>query len=179
MKNTKLYVGIAFGSMVILSVWLAWEMSQNMGNNTSKDRFRITKAFKKYKDIPYEYDEKRGAKLNSDLCMKCHRADGMGSGNFPSLVDSPLLKDKTNAILVVSHGLKGELIRGEKKYNGKMPGYKIMDAKDLADVLNYVRQRYQNNPELITTIEVLDTQMKHVEKKGAWTEADLKQLITN
>lgn len=87
----------------------------------------------------------------SGLCTVCHMAEGQGmSGAFPPLAKSDyLMADVDRSIKIVIEGLSEEIEVNGKKYNGAMQPSGL-DDKDIADVLNYVRNSWGNKGDIVT-----------------------------
>lgn len=172
-NKSKKFVTISLAAATVVSLVVAYIMSINLGTDISKTRFKLTKDYKELKDVDFKYDPEIGATRYKQLCAKCHRADGMGSGSFPALTESPYVKgDPTKLIKITIYGLKGELVRGEKTYNGVMAGYKKIPHEDLAQALSYIRKTFANEAE-IPTIEVVKGKIDFIEQKGPFKASEL------
>lgn len=90
------------------------------------------------------------------LCTVCHMAEGQGmTGAFPPLAKSDfLMKDLDRSIKIVINGLNGEIEVNGNKYNGAMQPSGL-DDKDIADVLNYVRNSWGNKGDKMVTPEMV------------------------
>lgn len=88
-------------------------------------------------------------------CAACHQMGGEGIPDaFPPLAKSDyLMKDKKRSISVVVHGLTGDVMVNNKKFNGVMPALGLSD-EDVANVLTYVRSSWGNKGDLVTVKEV-------------------------
>jgi mono/diheme cytochrome c family protein len=93
-----------------------------------------------------------GKGVYQGLCINCHLAEGEGITNiFPPLAKSDyLMSDLDRSIKVLINGQQGELTVNGKKYNGAMPAYGL-DDKDIADVLNYIRNSWGNKGDKTVT----------------------------
>ena len=163
------------GSMILLSVIVAKIMANNLGQDDSKERFKLTKDYKKYKDIDYKYDAVVGKKLYANMCASCHRADGLGAMIAPPLAGSQIVQNEQDKLLkIVVKGLKGEITRNGKSYNSSMPGFKIIPHEDLAHVINYIKNSFGNTSDAhIPTVEIIKTKIDTLIKKGAYLESEL------
>ena len=172
-NTTKKFVIISLIVATIVSLVVAFIMSRNLGTDISKTRFKLTKDYKALKDVDFKYDSEIGATRYKQLCAKCHRADGMGSGSFPSLSESPYIKgDPTKLIKITIYGLKGKIVRGEKTYNGVMAGFKKIPHEDLAQALSYIRKTFANESE-VPTIEIVKGKIDFIEQKGPISHNEL------
>ena len=88
----------------------------------------------------------KGLELYEQNCLSCHQADGSGVPMLtPPLVNAEYVKgDKIKLINIVLKGLKGVEIGGTT-YNTAMPAFKHLSDEDIAAVLTYVRNNFNNN----------------------------------
>lgn len=174
-NKTKLFVGLSVVGMFLLSLYVAWTMSQNYRKEDTKERYRLTKLYKEWKKKEYNYDVTKGYTLYSNLCLKCHSANGKGvTGRYPSLADSPLVNSDEQAFIKIAlHGLQGPITRMGQTYNGKMNGYKKIDPVDIAHLLNYIRNSFGSKNEMIHPVEIIKTHVATINQKQPYTEAQL------
>lgn len=173
MKKNKLVVGSAFAFMTIFSLFLGWILANNMSKDTSKLRTTLTKEYKELKDIKYEYNSEIGKKVFISRCSSCHGINGQGSMAVPPLANNDIILNNTNrTIKVVINGLQGSIERLGKRYNSIMPGYYKLPHSDLAHALNYVRNSWGNKADEITTIDIINSKVQTIDKKGAWRAED-------
>ncbi len=97
----------------------------------------------------------RGANVYAANCVACHQANGEGiPAAFPPLAKSDYLNaDKDRAISTVLHGLNGEVTVNGNKFNSVMPQLALND-EDVANVLTYVYNTWDNNGSEVTPDEV-------------------------
>ncbi len=97
----------------------------------------------------------RGANVYLANCVACHQVNGEGiPGAFPPLAASDYLNaDKDRTVKTVLHGLNGEIKVNGELYNSVMPVLALND-EDIANVLTYVYNTWDNNGTLVTTEEV-------------------------
>lgn len=102
-----------------------------------------------------------GKAIFGRTCLACHQSEGQGiNGVFPPLAKSDFLNNnKEKAIDAVLFGLKGEITVNGQKYNSVMPGQALSD-QEVADVLNYVYNNWDNNKTFVTPINVRDRRAK-------------------
>ncbi len=168
-------MNIFLGGMFLLSLVVAWIMAGNLSQDESKERFKLTKDYKKYKDENYVYNEKRGSDLYLQICANCHKADGSGKAIAPPLLNSQIVLNEEEKLLkIVIKGFKGAIVRNGKNYNSVMPGFKAIPHEDLTHVINFVRKNFGNeNSELIPTVRIITTKIDTLTKKGAYSESEL------
>lgn len=96
-----------------------------------------------------------GRELYSINCQSCHMEQGEGlEGVYPPLAKSDyLMADKKRAIRVVINGVSGAMKVNGITYEGEMQGYPLSD-KEVADVLNYIRNSFGNKGGVTTPAEV-------------------------
>lgn len=104
---------------------------------------------------PLEESIQRGKNIYASYCLTCHQPNGMGiTGVFPPLAKSDyLMADKKRSIRQVRYGAEGEMVVNSTKYNTPMTGFALSD-QETADVLNYVRNSWGNEGEIVTPEEV-------------------------
>jgi mono/diheme cytochrome c family protein len=95
-----------------------------------------------------------GSRVYAANCAACHQAGGTGmAGAFPPLVGhvSDLLKQadgRTYVGKVLLFGLEGEISVNGNTYAGAMPAWSALSDDDIADVLNYVSNAWDNGKSL-------------------------------
>lgn len=88
----------------------------------------------------------RGKKLYTTYCTACHMADGTGmAGAFPPLAKSDyLMEDTKRAIRQLLYGASGPMVVNGITYNGVMTPFEGLDNREIADILNYIRNSWGN-----------------------------------
>ena len=96
-----------------------------------------------------------GEKVYSIYCASCHQRNGKGDGNrFPPLDSSEwVMGDKKRLVDVVMNGLNRPIQVKGKPYNNLMPQFGFLRDEELAQVLTYIRQHF-NNSSAVTLEEV-------------------------
>ncbi|MBN4085545.1 cytochrome c [Flavobacteriaceae bacterium AH-315-B10] len=114
---------------------------------------------KNYQSITLQDDTlkesiKRGNKIYTDFCVTCHLPNGKGMANvFPPLANSDFLMEKqTESIRGIKYGMSGEITVNGKKYNGFMASMGLSN-QEVADVMNYITNSWENKNDKIFTIE--------------------------
>lgn len=92
-------------------------------------------------------------------CVTCHQKDGKGiDPAFPPLYDSIFVHgDPERLIKITLHGLMGPFELKGNKYNGQVPMTPfggMLDDREVADVLTYVRNTYGNKASAIIPDQV-------------------------
>ncbi|WP_203296594.1 c-type cytochrome [Luteirhabdus pelagi] len=141
--------------ILILSLFIALASCKNDKKNTSENiKIGTTESTKKTQQTPLEESMERGGMVYTDFCMQCHLANGQGiPGNFPPLANSSWLRDKrTESIRAVKYGQKGKIVVNGKTYDGIMVPMGLSD-QEVADVMNYVMNRWGNSQDKMVTEE--------------------------
>lgn len=172
-KKTKNFVIISIIVTTIVSLIVALIIGKNLSQDTSQKRFKLTKDYKKFKDQDFRYDRERGRKVYLQVCSRCHGSNGQGQLNYPSLTDSPLIKESKKLIKLSLYGLQGEIIRGEKTYNGIMPGFKNLPHEDLAHALTYITKNFGKTTSEIPTVEIIKGKIDYIERKSPYRVEEL------
>ncbi|MEP7319970.1 MAG: c-type cytochrome [Panacibacter sp.] len=104
-----------------------------------------------YRDKPIP-----GGQVYNTYCISCHQRNGKGDGDrFPPLDSSEWVNgEKKKLIEVVLNGLDKPIDVKGKRYNSIMPKHNFLRDEDIAQVLTYIRQRFNNNTDSITAAEV-------------------------
>ncbi|MEN8882227.1 MAG: cytochrome c [Polaribacter sp.] len=95
---------------------------------------------------------KRGQAVYKNKCVSCHMANGKGIPRaFPPLAESDyLMSDVKRSIDILLNGLNGKITVNGVLYNGSMIPYKSsLSNKEIADVLNYIRNSWGNSGDFI------------------------------
>ena len=97
----------------------------------------------------------RGEEIYMGYCITCHMDQGQGiEGVFPPLAQSDyLMADKERSISVVKYGQEGEIVVNGTTYNNIMSPMGLSD-EEIADVLNFIRNSWGNQGEIVTPDEV-------------------------
>ena len=97
-----------------------------------------------------------GAKVYDIYCRACHQKDGKGDGlRFPPLDNSEWVRgDKKRLIRVLLNGLEGTIEVKGKPYNSLMPSQSFLTDEEIAQVLTYVRQNFENDASEVSAGEV-------------------------
>ncbi len=87
------------------------------------------------------------AELYRQSCAACHRAQGEGMGRLaPPLAGNEILfKDRRYALLVVLHGLEGEIKVGDRSFDGQMPPTAHLRDEQVAAIINYILTAWGND----------------------------------
>ena len=104
----------------------------------------------------------RGKAVYAQTCIACHQADGGGvQGLNPSLSKTEyVLGDKNRLINIVLKGLNKDVEIDGDVYSNPMPPLNYLTDQQVADVLTYVRNNFQNKASAVTTLQVKTARAK-------------------
>ncbi len=128
------------------------------------------------KFVPDPAVHERGAAVYTRTCIACHGVDGLGAPMvFPPLAGSSWLTgDPELPIKIVLHGLFGPVtIDGKHFMNAMAPLGPMLSDAEIADVLTYVRQRWQNDAAPVDAVAVQKVRAATRERAQMWTAAEL------
>ena len=122
-----------------------------------------------------------GKGIYMTTCFACHQATGMGvPGAFPPLVGTPFVhEDDRRLVAIALKGIVGAITVDGKIYATGMPNPmmtfpQLKDDKNVANVLNYVRNNFGNkNERAITPDFVGKVRAEFAGREAQWTEAEL------
>jgi len=136
------------------------------------------------KKLEKEYP--KGAAIFQAVCQNCHGKDGNGVASLaPPLNNSEWVKgDKNRLIAIVLYGLTGPVRVDGKLYkapeiNGDMPGIfenKEFSDADIAQLLNFIRNSWNNKGEKITESDIKNTRNKHKGRMNPFNAEELESL---
>ena len=97
-----------------------------------------------------------GTKVYDIYCRACHQKDGKGDGlRFPPLDNSEWVTgDKKRLINILLNGLQGTIKVKDKPFNSLMPPQNFLKDEEIAQVLTYIRQNFDNEASVVTPEEV-------------------------
>lgn len=97
----------------------------------------------------------RGKTVYSSTCVTCHRENGEGVKDvFPPLAKADyLMADKARAIRIVVNGIQGPITVNGATYDSEMLAVDLKD-EEVSDVLNYVRNSWGNQGDIVQPEEV-------------------------
>ena len=118
------------------------------------------------KDNLYKGKAIPGEQVYSIYCVSCHQRNGKGDGNrFPPLDSSEwVMGDKKRLIEVVLNGLNKPIEVKGKPFNNLMPPYSFLRDEELAQVLTYIRQHFNNNSSAVTIEDVSEVRKVSMKK---------------
>ena len=118
--------------------------------------FRLIDRQENTQESNLQQSVENGKKVYESNCLSCHQANGSGVYNIapPLRGTSYVLGDKTTLISIVLKGFNEDVeIEGEY-YSNPMPAFPQLNDQEIADVLTYVRNNFENKTTAITPEEV-------------------------
>lgn len=103
-----------------------------------------------------------GKALFAGTCSVCHQSNGAGlPGVFPPLAKSDFLNaDPTRAIRVVEQGLSGKVVVNGQDFDSVMPPMNQLNDDEIANILTYVLNSWDNKGGQIKTTDVKAVRVK-------------------
>jgi mono/diheme cytochrome c family protein len=98
----------------------------------------------------------RGQTVYTTFCLTCHQVDGSGVPNLnPPLIKTKwTLGPKTVLIEQVLKGSNGKVEIDGETFHNTMPPLATLTDQQIADVLTYVRNNFENKASQVTPAEV-------------------------
>ncbi|NWK55220.1 cytochrome c [Verrucomicrobiaceae bacterium N1E253] len=119
---------------------------------------------------------KVGGKIYSS-CAGCHGNDGIGTDAYPPLANSEWVNGPSlRPAMIILNGCKDPITVAGKTYNGVMPAQGSgMGAKELAGILNYIRNNFGNKNDQLITLEMAQDALDASKERngGAMTATEL------
>jgi mono/diheme cytochrome c family protein len=114
---------------------------------------------------------KVGGKLAKASCLTCHGSNGEGVGETPPLDGSEWVTGPSlRPAMIILNGCKGPISVAGKTYppTGNMPSQGAgLGAKELAGILNFVRNSFSNKSDKLITMEMAQNALDvSKERKG-------------
>jgi len=99
---------------------------------------------------------KRGQVVYATYCLSCHQADGGGVPNLnpPLIQTSYVLGDKNSLIKIVLKGFQKPVDIDGESYSINMPALNSLKDQQIADVLTYIRNNFDNKGSAVVKTEV-------------------------
>lgn len=111
--------------------------------------------------------KERGAEVYRNHCASCHQTDGSGmAGMAAPLRDSPFLTgDREVLISILLHGVTGEMM---------MPAMGTLSDRELADVVNYLNDRWGSGDENVDPSEIGRVRNEQAGRNRPWNREELE-----
>ena len=114
------------------------------------------------KDNLYKDKARPGQQVYRQYCVSCHQYNGEGDGTrFPPVKNSDWVAgDKTRLINVVLNGLDAPINVNGKAFSSIMPAHAFLKDEEIASVLTYLRQHFNNLADSVTAKNVMQVRNK-------------------
>lgn len=123
-----------------------------------------------------------GLKLYNQHCSVCHGSSGQGKSlQAPPLKGSEFISQNPDILILIAlHGLQGPIEVAGQHYdlNAVMPGLKdnaLLGYKEIADILNFVRNAFSDDPVKITPALVKSVRERSADQTEMFTAESLKE----
>ncbi|HYK45611.1 MAG TPA: cytochrome c [Parafilimonas sp.] len=114
-----------------------------------------------FQDPDLDESIKRGKEVYTLNCQNCHMENGEGmEAVYPPVAKTDYVQDAQKNIDIVLNGQHGAITVNGKQYDGSMDPMNYLSDKEIADVLNYVRNNWDNKYPMITESQVKEQRDK-------------------
>ena len=108
-----------------------------------------------YQQTPNKESYENGKSLYSTYCQSCHMEDGVGvEAVYPPLAKAGNLADKNKMVKIILQGMRGKSVVKGITYEMEMAPISMTD-KEVADVINYIRNSWGNKAPYIKVADVV------------------------
>jgi nitrite reductase (NO-forming) len=129
-----------------------------LGDRSGPNLAAVTQATAAAKagTLTKEEQIKAGQQLFAGTCSVCHQSNGAGlAGVFPPLAKSDLIAaDPKRPIQILLHGLTGKVTVNGQEYNSVMPPMSQLNDDEMANIITYVLNSWDNPGGRVTADEV-------------------------
>lgn len=111
-----------------------------------------------------------GQTLYNGTCSVCHQSNGEGLGGvFPPLANSDYLTSESmsTVIEIVLNGLTGPVSVNGVDYNSVMPPMSQLNDDEIADILTFVLNSWENQGDVVNAKDVADVRANTERPEGA------------
>lgn len=131
-----------------LSFTSLFVLAQQKKATPTQSNTMTTSGFKKSFDS--------GKALYAQHCMVCHQADGNGVPNLnPPIRKTEYVNgDKTRLINILLKGLNEPIEIDGEEYSNPMPAFNYLSNQQIADILTFIRNNFDNKSSAISVAEV-------------------------
>ena len=140
---------------------------------------QLSEEEKEIQRVERKFDS--GKKIFALRCASCHQANGLGiATQYPPLAGSEWVSANPELITkIILKGLKGEItVKGEKYGTSAAVNMAAVpiNNREIANVVTYVRQAWDNDSSEITEDEVASIRSDILDQKDQWIGEVLQSL---
>ena len=140
---------------------------------------QLSEEEKEIQRVERKFDS--GKKIFALRCASCHQANGLGiATQYPPLAGSEWVSANPELITkIILKGLKGEItVKGEKYGTSAAVNMAAVpiNNREIANVVTYVRQAWDNDSSEITEDEVASIRSGTLDQKDQWIGEVLQSL---
>lgn len=119
-----------------------------------------------------------GEELFAGYCAACHQYDGQAMGEAPPLDGAEWVTGPpARLVLLVMHGVRGPMEVHGVTFDREMPGFgEILDDRQLATLLSYVRRHFGEPSEAISADTVAGLREKYRDHSEYWPVEELRRI---
>ncbi|MCB0558263.1 MAG: cytochrome c [Lewinellaceae bacterium] len=90
---------------------------------------------------------RQGEILYQNFCANCHMDDGSGlAGNIPPLAQSDYVRQNQGQLAcIIRYGMEGAIVVNGKTYQNPMAGIPQLSEFEIANIVNYINQAWEND----------------------------------
>ena len=120
--------------------------SSSCSNDSSKERVKLQQYIVQGKGLYLKH------------CVNCHQPDGKGFAQlYPPLSKADfLLENIPRAACIIKHGQIGEIYVNGNSYNQQMPAFTELTNLEIAELLTYISNSWENDKGL-QTVSVVES----------------------
>ena len=109
-------------------------------------------------------------------CMTCHQSNGRGLPPiYPPLDESPFVTGSPERLArILMHGLQGRIEVHGRIYDQSMPAAPFRKDADIAAIMTYVRQAWNNDADPVTPEFIAEVRKATADRRQPWTPGDLE-----
>ncbi|MEE2972092.1 MAG: PVC-type heme-binding CxxCH protein [Planctomycetota bacterium] len=110
-------------------------------------------------------------------CMTCHQANGRGLPPvYPPLDESHFVTGSPERLArILMHGLQGRIEVQGRTYDQAMPAAPFKKDADIAAIMTYIRQAWNNDADPVTPEFVAEVRKATSDRRQPWTPSELAE----
>jgi mono/diheme cytochrome c family protein len=169
-----IFLVLLISALIVFSgIYMVWRSDDfdQMGYDESRRRFAWADV-----EGPVAVDPvlQAGRRIYAQ-CAACHQPDGQGmAGVFPPLDSTRwVVGNPDRLIRIVMHGLVGPIEVKGNTYNGVMPAFPGLDDGEIAAVLTFIRQSWNNDAPPIAPQDVARVRAEVGPRPSPWQSTEL------